>query len=208
MSSKAQKRVQKLTAFQLVDGIEPVVFSLCAEDKSDVERTKAWLQAQIEFEQSEKVIREECISELEEAEVKKFSDLQKKFQVSVIYKPPDPSIRILGLTRDVMAVSGEIETIINRVKDRKKKERTAELTGNLVEWRYETAGIMVAFNKMINLELEEAKTDRKDKITIQMHGQLFAVSIKHEKATDTQGNQIRIQRFVKHGNGAFCCNVY
>ncbi|XP_073490642.1 protein mono-ADP-ribosyltransferase PARP14-like [Aquarana catesbeiana] len=198
MPLKAPKPAQKLAAFQLMDGIEPVVFRLCAEDKGSVDRTKAWLQQMIDNEQAEKVITEECISELEEAEVKKISDLQKKFQVSVIYKPPDPSIRIVGLTRDVLPVSGEIEMIINRVKDRKNREQAAELTGKLVEWRYDNGGTMVPFDKMTNLELEEAKNDNKVQITIQVGGNQNTVSLQGETVIDMHGNQIQIQRVLKH----------
>ncbi|XP_077305886.1 protein mono-ADP-ribosyltransferase PARP14-like [Lithobates pipiens] len=188
----------KLPAFQLMEGIEPVAFSLCGEDKRSVDRTKAWLLQLIDNEQAEKVITEECISELEEAEVQKISDLQKKFQVSVIYKPPDPSIRIVGLTRDVLPVSGEIETIINLVKDRKNRERAAELTGKLVEWRYGNGRTMVPFGKMTNLELEEAKNDNKVQITIQIQENQYTVSLQGETAIDKRGNQIQIQRVVKH----------
>ncbi|XP_073490626.1 protein mono-ADP-ribosyltransferase PARP14-like isoform X2 [Aquarana catesbeiana] len=196
--SSAPKPAQKLAAFQLMDGIEPVVFSLCAEDKGSVDGTKAWLQQMIDNEQAEKVITEEFISELEEAEVKKISDLQKKFQVSVIYKPPDPSLRIVGLTRDVLPVSGEIEMIINRVKDRKNREQAAELTGKLVEWRYDNGGTMVPFDKMTNLELEKAKNDKKVQITIQIRGNQYTVSLQGETAIDEHGNQIQIQRVLKH----------
>ncbi|XP_040214270.1 LOW QUALITY PROTEIN: protein mono-ADP-ribosyltransferase PARP14-like [Rana temporaria] len=198
MPPKASKRVQKLTAFQLMDGIEPVVFSLCAEDKRSVEKTKAWLHKMIDSEQAEKVITEECISELEEAEVQKISDLQKSFQVSVIYKPADPSIRIVGLTRDVLPVSGEIEKVINRVKDRNNRERAAELTGKLVEWSYDNGGTMIPFDKVTNLELEEAKNDKTAQITIQIRGNQYTVSVQRETATDQRGNQIQIQRVLKH----------
>uniref|UniRef100_A0AAV3A3H0 Poly [ADP-ribose] polymerase n=1 Tax=Pyxicephalus adspersus TaxID=30357 RepID=A0AAV3A3H0_PYXAD len=201
MSPKFEKpvqQVQKLSAFQLVDGIEPVIFSLCAEDKGNMERTKAWLQKKIEYEQAEKVIREECISELEEAEVQNISDLQKKYQVSVIYKPPDPSMRVMGLTRDVLVVSGEIEMIINRVKDKKSQERAAELTGNLVEWRYVNGGNMVPFDKLTNLKLEEAKIDSKVQMTVQVRAQQYTINFRKEIATDQNGKQIQIQRVVKH----------
>ncbi|XP_073490634.1 protein mono-ADP-ribosyltransferase PARP14-like [Aquarana catesbeiana] len=203
MPPKVPKPAQKLAAFQLMDRdigmmIEPVVFSLCAEDKGNVDRTKAWLQQMIDSEQAEKVITEECISELEEAEVKKLSDLQKKFQVSVIYKPPDPYIRIVGLTRDVLPVYVEIEMIINRVKDTKSRKRAAELTGKLVEWRYDNGGTMVPFDKMTNLELEEEKNDKKVQITIQIRGNQYTVSLQGETAIDMHGNQTQIQRVLKH----------
>ncbi|XP_068102327.1 protein mono-ADP-ribosyltransferase PARP14-like isoform X2 [Hyperolius riggenbachi] len=195
---KVEKPVQKLSAFQLVEGIEPVIFSLCAEDQENVDQTKAWLQKQIDCDQAEKVIKDECISELEDTEMQKICDLQKQFQVSVIYQPPDLSIKILGLTRDVMVVSSEIETIINRAKDRKIRERSAELTSKLVEWRYKHGGNMVAFDKMINLELEEAKYGNQPQITVQSHGKLITVNLLTVQAKDQHGNQVQIERAVRH----------
>ncbi|XP_068102386.1 protein mono-ADP-ribosyltransferase PARP14-like [Hyperolius riggenbachi] len=199
-SPKAKKPVQKLSAFQLVEGIEPVIFSLCAEDQEKVDKTKAWLKKQIEYEQAEKVIKDECISELENTEMQKISDLQKKFQVSVTYQPPDPSIKILGLTRDVLMVSSEIETIINRAKNRKLKERSAELNSKLVEWRYKHGGNMVAFDKMINLDLEEAKEGNTAQITVQIWGNQYTVDLRRQIATDQHGKQIEIERVEKNDN--------
>ncbi|XP_075037347.1 LOW QUALITY PROTEIN: protein mono-ADP-ribosyltransferase PARP14-like [Mixophyes fleayi] len=198
VSPKPKKPTQKLTAFQLEDNIQPVTFSFCAEEKKDVDRMKKWLQDQIEYEQAEKVITEEWISELEISEMQKISDLQKKFQVSVAYKPPDPSIRISGLTRDVMDVSGEIQTIINRVRDRKTRERAAELTGNLVQWKYESGSNVVPFDIIANLELEEAKAGDKKHITVQSQGKEFTVNLQTGTAKDKQGNRVQIERVLKH----------
>ncbi|XP_063788866.1 protein mono-ADP-ribosyltransferase PARP14-like [Pseudophryne corroboree] len=195
---KPKKPVQKLTAFQLMDNIKPVTFSFCAEDKNSVERTKTWLQQQIEQEQAERVLTEEWISELEVTEMQTISNLQKEFQVSVVYKPPDPSIYISGITRDVMNASSEIQKILNTVRDRKTRERAAELTGNLVEWRYECASKMSPFDKMANLELEEAKSANKTQITVWTQGKEFTVDLQKETASDKQGNQVRIERGLKH----------
>ncbi|KAM9305745.1 protein mono-ADP-ribosyltransferase PARP14-like [Gastrophryne carolinensis] len=194
---KAVKPPQKLSAFQLMEGIEPVVFSLCAEEKASVDKTKAWLLQQIEYEQAERVITEECISELEDVEFQKISNLQKQYQVKVIYKPPNPSIKITGLTRDVLAVTGDIEKIINRVKDKKHKEQAADLTAKLVEWQYSHGGSMVPFDKLTNLELEDAKKANLKRVTIQSHGTQLTVNIQNETATDRHGNQVEIQRIDK-----------
>ncbi|KAG8547822.1 hypothetical protein GDO81_027392 [Engystomops pustulosus] len=198
---KAQKvAVQKLTAFQLLDNIDPVIFSLCSDDVEKVQRTKQWLQQQIEAEQMECPLTDEGISELEESEYEKILDLQRRFQVSVVYKPPDPCIRIFGLTRDVFRVQGEIQKIINCVKDRKSRERAAELTGNLVEWRYRRGPNISLFSEMVNLELEEARNANKTSITVQNQNLKMTVDLTNMTATDTHGNQLEIERALKHGD--------
>ncbi|KAG9469304.1 hypothetical protein GDO78_020875 [Eleutherodactylus coqui] len=197
---KTQKQpVQKLTAFQLLDNIEPVIFSLCSDDKEKVLKTKQWLQQQIEYEQTETTLTDEYVSELEQSEYEKILSLQRKFQVSVVYKPPDPSIRISGLTRDVLEVFNGIQKIVNCVKDRKSRERAAELTGNLVEWRYyEHGSNMIAFDSMANLELEEAKNANKAHVTVQSRNKKITVDLKNLRCTDTHGNWMGIQRTLKH----------
>lgn len=62
---------------------------------------------------------------------------------------------------------------------------------------------MVPFDKMTNLELEEAKNDKKVQITIQIRGNQNTVSLQGETAIDKHGNQIQIQRVLKHGNMTF-----
>ncbi|XP_068103539.1 protein mono-ADP-ribosyltransferase PARP14-like [Hyperolius riggenbachi] len=196
---RAKKPVQKLRAFHLVEGIESVIFSLCAEHKEKVDKTKAWLRKQIKYDQFENKIKDEFISELEDTEMQKISDLHKKFQVSLIYKPPNPSIKILGSTLDVFMVSDTIETIINQAKDRKMRERSAELTSKLVEWRYKDGGNMVAFDKMVNLDLEEAKDWNTAHITVQIWGNPYTVDLQRLIATDQHGKQIQIERVLKNG---------
>ncbi|XP_040197920.1 protein mono-ADP-ribosyltransferase PARP14-like [Rana temporaria] len=120
------KPVPKLSSFHMVIGVEPVIFSLCANEKENLNKTKTWLQEFIKSAQTEKVITEECVVEIEEADKQKIFDLQKTFQVSVTYKPPDPSIQIVGLTQDVMSVSEEITVILNRIKENKNRARAAE----------------------------------------------------------------------------------
>ncbi|XP_075685112.1 protein mono-ADP-ribosyltransferase PARP14-like [Rhinoderma darwinii] len=204
LKPKIQKKpVQKLTAFQLLDNIEPVIFSLCSDDKEKVHKTKQWLQQQIAYEQTETTLTDESVSELEESEYEKILNLQRKFQVSLVYTPPDPSIRISGLTRDVLHVSSEIQKIVNRVKDRKSRERAAELTGNLVEWRYEHGSNMIPFDIMVNLELEEEKNANKTSVAVQSRNRTITVNLKNLTATDQHGNQIQIERTLKHEETSF-----
>ncbi|XP_075173094.1 protein mono-ADP-ribosyltransferase PARP14-like isoform X2 [Anomaloglossus baeobatrachus] len=193
-----KKPVQKLTAFQLLDNIDPVVFSLCSDNQEKIDQTKQWLQKQIEQEQMETTLTDESVVELEDSEYQKILTLQKRLQVSVVYRPPDPSIHISGLTRDVYVASNEIQKIVNCVKDRKSRERAAELTANLVEWRHQQGSNMVAFHDMANLELEEARNASKTSVTVQSRNQRITVDPKNLTATDRHGNQIAIERVLKH----------
>ncbi|KAM3917236.1 LOW QUALITY PROTEIN: protein mono-ADP-ribosyltransferase PARP14-like [Leptodactylus fuscus] len=199
---KVQKKptVQKLTAFQLQDNIEPVTFCLCSDNKEMLHKTKQWLQQQIEFEQMKTKLTDEGVSELEKSEYDKILNLQRKFQVSVVYTPPEPSIHISGLTRDVHQVFHEIQKIVNCVKERKNQERAAELTGNLVEWRYQRGSRMVAFDIMANLVLEEANNAKKPHVTVQSNSQKITVNLKNLTATDQHGSQMEIERVLKHEN--------
>ncbi|XP_069588670.1 protein mono-ADP-ribosyltransferase PARP14-like isoform X2 [Ranitomeya imitator] len=193
-----KKPVQKLTAFQLLDNLDPVVFSLCSNDQEKIVRTKQWLQKQIEQEQTETTLTDESVAELEDGDYQKILALQRKFQVSVVYRPPDPSIHISGLTRDVLCINNEIQKIVNCLKDRKSRERAAELTANLVEWRHQHGANMAVFEDMANLELEEARNANKSSVTIQSGNQKITVDPKNLMATDSHGNRITIERVLKH----------
>ncbi|XP_073408013.1 protein mono-ADP-ribosyltransferase PARP14-like isoform X2 [Dendrobates tinctorius] len=193
-----KKPVQKLTAFQLLDNLDPVVFSLCSNDQEKIVRTKQWLQQQIEQEQTETTLTDESVAELEDGDYQKILALQRKFQVSVVYRPPDPSIHISGLTRDVLCVNNEIQKIVNCLKDRKSRERAAELTANLVEWRHQHGANMAVFEDMVNLELEEARNANKSSVTIQSRNQKITIDPRNLTATDSHGNQITIERVLKH----------
>ncbi|XP_073503654.1 protein mono-ADP-ribosyltransferase PARP14-like [Phyllobates terribilis] len=193
-----KKPVQKLTAFQLLDNLDPVVFSLCSDDQEKIVRTKQWLQQQIEQEQTETTLTDESVAELEDSDYQKILTLQRKFQVSVVYRPPDPSIHISGLTRDVLFINNEVQKIVNCVKDRKSRERAAELTANLVEWRHQHGANMAVFEDMANLELEEARNANKSSVTVQSRNQRITVDPKNLTATDRHGNQITIERVLKH----------
>ncbi|XP_077129486.1 protein mono-ADP-ribosyltransferase PARP14-like [Ranitomeya variabilis] len=193
-----KKPVQKLTAFQLLDNLDPVVFSLCSNDQEKIVRSKQWLQQQIEQEQTEITLTDESVAELEDGDYQKILALQRKFQVSVVYRPPDPSIHISGLTRDVLCVNNEIQKIVNCLKDRKSRERAAELTANLVEWRHQHGANMAVFEDMANLELEEARNANKSSVTVQSCNQKITVDLKNLTATDSHGNRITIERVLKH----------
>ncbi|KAG8430907.1 hypothetical protein GDO86_019771 [Hymenochirus boettgeri] len=192
-----KKPTQKLTAFQLMDNIDPAIIHLCADNRESVSRTRSWLEKLILEEQGENILQDEWIAEFEERDKRVLSDLQKKLQVSLEYNPVRSTVKVTGLTRDVMEASRTIQTMVNQIRDNKSKEREAELFSNLVEWRYHNGRNMVSFDKLTNLQIEEATNDGKTNIVVSDNGRQLTINTKARSATDSQGNAVEIERAMK-----------
>uniref|UniRef100_A0A1B8XXG5 Poly [ADP-ribose] polymerase n=1 Tax=Xenopus tropicalis TaxID=8364 RepID=A0A1B8XXG5_XENTR len=193
-----KKPTQKLTAFQLTDNIDPAIIHLCAANKQEVSDTRLWLGKLILDEQSEEVLQDEWVGDFEEAEQQALSDLQKRLQVFIEYEPSTPSVKVSGLTRDVMEATKEIQAMIKQIRDQRTTEREAELYSNLVEWSYHDGRRMVPFDKLTNLQLEEAASEKKRQVTVRVKGMELTVDINNRKATDSRGNTKEIRRVAKH----------
>ncbi|XP_075466033.1 protein mono-ADP-ribosyltransferase PARP14-like isoform X2 [Ascaphus truei] len=195
---RKRKPAQKLSAFELTDNIEPAVFHLCGESKESVKNTSSWLEKRILDEQEENVLTGEWVADFQEREVQMLSELQKRFQVSIEYKSAGSSVRVAGLTRDVMKASREIQDMINKIRDKKTEEREAELCSNIVQWRYHDGATWVKFNKLTNLQLEEAASEKTRGIRVSISGRQYSVNMATKSATDSQGNAMGIERVPIH----------
>ncbi|OCT63241.1 protein mono-ADP-ribosyltransferase PARP14 [Xenopus laevis] len=193
-----KKPIQKLTAFQLTDNTDPAIIHLCAAAKKDVTDTRKWLEKLIVEEQCENDLQEEWVADFEETERQTLSDLQKRLQISIEYEPSTPSVKVSGLTRDVMEATKEIQGMIKQIRDKKTKEREAELFSNLVEWHYHDGRRMVPFDKLTNLKLEEAASENQSLVTVRVNGMELTVDIGNRSATDPHGNTKEISRVAKH----------
>ncbi|KAM8933425.1 protein mono-ADP-ribosyltransferase PARP14-like [Pelodytes ibericus] len=196
------KPPQKLTAFQLMDNIEPANFQLCAGSETSLRDTESWLENRILHEQTENVITDEWIADFEVSDRQKFSELQKRLQVCVEYKPASSTVRVSGLTRDVMHAVTEINSMISKLKDKKNKEREADLLSNMVEWTYQDGAAVIPFDKFTNLELENADR-QKTTINVSINRKSFTVNTQSKSATDNQGNSVTIKRVNKHEEQSF-----
>ncbi|XP_077305871.1 protein mono-ADP-ribosyltransferase PARP14-like isoform X2 [Lithobates pipiens] len=185
--------------FELKENIEPAIFQLCAESQGAVDKTKAWLLDLIMKEQYKNIITDDWIQEFDEKEREALFQLQKTHQVTLIIDLPNFTVKILGLSRDVLEVSNKIQDMIKNVRDKKTREREAELCGNLVEWGYLNGSNFTPFDKMTNMELEKAKNENRQSIPMNINGAKYTVIVELLSARDPRGNTVKLQRNSKHG---------
>ncbi|XP_053568061.1 protein mono-ADP-ribosyltransferase PARP14 [Bombina bombina] len=184
--------------FELKENIEPAIFQLCSDNKKNVTDTSSWLENLILKEQHENTITDDWIKDFEEEEHQILLDIQKNYQVTISFECTGSSIKVSGLTRDVLEISNKIQELIKKIRERKIMKREAELCSNLVEWRYQEGGNSIAFNIMTNLELEKAKNENRQSLTIDIKGVKYTVNMELKSAIDSMGNQVNIERIPKH----------
>ncbi|XP_063285224.1 protein mono-ADP-ribosyltransferase PARP14 isoform X1 [Pelobates fuscus] len=184
--------------FELKEDIDPAIFHVCGESKERVKDTVAWLRGLILKEQYEQIIKDDWIKDFGRQELEKLRDLQKKFHVTVSFALHDSKVIVAGLTRDVLRMSNEIQTLINDVRDKKSREREAQLYGNLVEWRYHDGTKFIPFDIMMNMELEKAKVQNQQSPTVDIRGVKHTVNMELKSASDGKGNTVKIERVSKN----------
>ncbi|KAG9468419.1 hypothetical protein GDO78_022780 [Eleutherodactylus coqui] len=186
--------------FELRDNIEPVIYHLCAENKEAVRNASSWLQDLILRQQLEKLITDDWILEFGDKEQEIIAELQKTLHVTVNIDLPSNTIKVSGLTEDVVNLTDQIQDMIKKVREKKTKEREAELCSNLVEWRYYDGSNFVPFDQMTNLELEKAKNKKTLNLNIDLAGVNYTVVMELSSMWDPTGKEMAIQRFPKHEN--------
>ncbi|OCT63243.1 hypothetical protein XELAEV_18044341mg [Xenopus laevis] len=194
-SKKAEP--EKPDLFILKENIEPAIFHLCGEDKEQVMKASDWLKDILLKELNEIVLSDDWIRDFEEEEHKKLTDLQKKYPVSISIDSLNSTLKVSGLSRDVLEITKEIHVIIKEVNDRKTREREAELYSNLVEWKYHTGSGMVPFDKMSNLDLEKAINESRQSLMVDVAGIKHTVNMEMKTASDAKGNKVNIVRMPK-----------
>ncbi|XP_071978246.1 protein mono-ADP-ribosyltransferase PARP14-like isoform X2 [Engystomops pustulosus] len=185
--------------FELRENIEPAVFHLCAGTRNDVRDASSWLQDLILREQHQNLITDDWILEFDEKDHHILSQDQRKLGVSVSFQAPGSTVKISGLTRDVLEMTNIIQDMIKKVREKKTREREAELCSNLVEWRYHDGTRTVAFDRMINLDLEKAKDKTIPTLDIEVQGVTYTVVLELKSMRDPKGNEMKIERVSKHG---------
>ncbi|XP_031749750.1 protein mono-ADP-ribosyltransferase PARP14 [Xenopus tropicalis] len=196
---KSTKRPLKAKSVDFTETVEPVVFQLCGISKDSVTQASKWLQELILKEQSENVISWEWPEGFSVHEKRKLYDLQAKHQVTIKLEP-QPSktlIRINGLNSDVLKVSREVQAMMEKIKDKKTKEREAELCSTLVEWKYHNGVKFEAFNKITNMELEKNRNNVQQTVTVCIKGETFNVDFINKCVRNNQGKSLSIQRAPK-----------
>ncbi|KFV82540.1 Poly [ADP-ribose] polymerase 14, partial [Struthio camelus australis] len=178
-----------------------VTFQICGESQKNVDDAATWIMNLILKEQCENVISDELIESFDQRQMKTLADLQRTKHVTIQLEinQSSPHIKISGISRDVYSVSVEVQNMIQKLKDTQEEQSKAELVYNLVEWRYPGSNdTFVAFDKLTNMQLEDAKIAKKTHVTVKIKNKDYKVDLNTLHANDDQGTTIRIQRVPKN----------
>ncbi|KAM3917234.1 protein mono-ADP-ribosyltransferase PARP14 isoform 2-T2 [Leptodactylus fuscus] len=186
--------------FELRENIEPAIFHLCADTSDGVTGASRRLEDLILKEQHENLITDDWILEFDQQDHHTLSQDQRRLEVFVSFESPGSTVKIIGLTRDVLEMTNKIQNMIKKVRVKKTKEREAELCSNLVEWRYFDGTKFVPFDRMTNLDLEKAKNTKTQNVTIDLAGVTYTVVMELKSMLDPRGNKKEIERVSKHGH--------
>ncbi|KAM5281104.1 protein mono-ADP-ribosyltransferase PARP14-like [Ctenodactylus gundi] len=177
---------------------EVAIFQVCGENRECVDKTIAWLQNLITKEQCPYSSEDKCLKDFDEREVRELNELQKRLNITISLDLKRPSIRVLGISRDVMQARDKIEEMIRRVKAAKEKEDRAECVGEFIEWHYGDGDTFQRFDKLTSLHLEDARRVKDKTVDVTINSRRYTVDLNTCTATSALGRPLTVRRVMKH----------
>ncbi|XP_028919137.1 protein mono-ADP-ribosyltransferase PARP14 isoform X1 [Ornithorhynchus anatinus] len=199
-SKQTQKAASKKKTF-LQKESEGSVFQLCGPTEKKVDAAASWLRDRILKESSENTISDDLLEEFDPGEEAALKELQEFHRVQLKEDSPT-SLRVSGLTRDVLVVCNKIQELLRQLRTAKEEEAKAELCSRLVRWQRSEGGQPVPFDKLTNLALETAHKEGKV-ISVLVNQQELQVDFSAMQVTGYQGNSWPIQRVSLQGGKLF-----
>lgn len=176
---------------------ESAVFQVCGENVKCVDHALSWLQDLIKKEQWPYCNEDEYIRYFDVKEYQELNELQKKLNISIFLERERPLIEVFGITTDVIQARNAIEDMIKRVRSSKEQEYLADRTYDYVEWQYQDSNTFQSFDKITNMQLEDAKKQKKKTIDVKINHQSYTVDLNTCIATDAKGKTLLVQRYAK-----------
>ncbi|XP_023613124.1 poly [ADP-ribose] polymerase 14-like isoform X1 [Myotis lucifugus] len=176
---------------------ESAIFQVCGENETSVENALSCLQNLMEKEQSLYISEEECIKDFDEKEYQELNKLQKDLNICVDLDHQKPLIKVSGISRDVEQARNAVEEMIKTVRSAKEQESRADYITEFVEWQYIHGNTFRSFDKITNMNLEEARKKQRKTVDVQINNQNYTVDMKTCIATGANGHILQIQRITK-----------
>ncbi|XP_007175686.2 protein mono-ADP-ribosyltransferase PARP14 [Balaenoptera acutorostrata] len=193
----SSKSPPKQTPLVLEKKTESAVFQVCGENVKSVEKVFFWIQDLIQKEQCPYTSEDECIKNFDVKEYQELNELQKKLNISISLDRERPLIEVSGITKDVIQVRNAIEDMIKRVRLSKEQEYLADRTSDFVEWQYKDDNKFHSFDKITNMQLEDAKKQKRKTIDVKINHQSYTVDLETYIATDANGKSLPVGRRTK-----------
>ncbi|XP_023557992.1 poly [ADP-ribose] polymerase 14 [Octodon degus] len=192
----SKPRIQK-KPLVLEKKVELAVFQVCGENQTSVDQAITWLKNLIKKEQCSYNNTDECLRDFDEKEYNKLNELQKTLNITISLDRKKPSMEVLGISRDVMEARDKIEEMIKKVRWAKEEENRADCISEFIEWQYGDGNTFRRFDKMTNLQLEDARKAKKTLTVININSQSYTVNVKACTATGAGGANVILQRIKK-----------
>ncbi|XP_006884365.1 PREDICTED: poly [ADP-ribose] polymerase 14 [Elephantulus edwardii] len=176
---------------------ESAVFQVCGDNERNIRNAISWIQDLIEKEQFTYTNEDECIRDFDEKNDQELKTLQKTLNIDLFLDYQKPLIKVCGITRDVMTASRMIEDIIKRVRGAKEQESQANCISEFIEWQYNDNNTFCSFDKMTNLQLENAKRAKQKTVSVKIKNQSYTVDLHTRTATSANGHSLPVQRLCK-----------
>ncbi|KAF6120826.1 poly(ADP-ribose) polymerase family member 14 [Phyllostomus discolor] len=176
---------------------ESAVFQVCGENEKRVDSALACIQDLIKNELSIYTSEDECIKDFDKKEHQELTKLTEKLSISISWDARTPSIKVTGISRDVEEAGKAIEEMIRTVRAAREQESRADYVSEFVEWQYNDNNAFHNFDKMTNLQLEDAKKAKKSTVNVKINNQSYTVDLKSYVATDAKGHSLPVQRLTK-----------
>ncbi|KAL0993426.1 hypothetical protein UPYG_G00107720 [Umbra pygmaea] len=194
-------RPPKNESFVLVDKeIDPACFHICGDSQAKVNEAKQWVEDLVLKEQHSTSIKDDAIRSLSFSDNQRILEMQKSMRVRVQedLQSPEASLTIMGVTKDVLQLTSEIEKMLRRVRDENDLKSRAEVASNVVEWQYQLqSGQYQSFNIIDNFRLEQANVRKDNYFKVSIEGEEYKISLPNGPATDIDGNSLNIRRIDK-----------
>ncbi|XP_049733945.1 protein mono-ADP-ribosyltransferase PARP14 [Elephas maximus indicus] len=188
---------KKQAALVLEKKTESAIFQVCGENEKNVRGAISWIQDLIEKEQFTHTSEDKCIRNFDEKEYQELNELQKSFNIKISLDLKKPSIQVSGICRDVVTAASTIEEMIKRVRAYTEQESRADCISEFIEWQYTNGNSFYPFDKMTNLQLEDARRAKRKTVDVKIHNRNYEVDLLSMTATGGGGYSLPIQRLVK-----------
>ncbi|ELK18092.1 Poly [ADP-ribose] polymerase 14 [Pteropus alecto] len=177
--------------------IESAIFQVCGRNEEYVENALAWIQDAIEKEQFLYTSEEEHIKDFREKEYQELTKLQKNLNIAIHLDTERPLIEVSGISRDVEQARISIEKMMKTVRLTKEQEFRADYISEVIAWQYNDNNTLHYFDKVTNLQLEDAKKKNIKTLVVKINHQKYTVDLNTYVATDAKGHSLPVQRLKK-----------
>lgn len=176
---------------------ESAIFQVCGENEKNVENALTWIQDMIKMEQGLYTSEEEHIKDFEEKEYQELTKLQKKLNIAISLDTERPLIEVSGISRDVEQARNAIEKMMKTVRLTKEQEFRADCISEVIAWQYNDNKTFHHFDKVTNLQLEDARRKNIKTLVVKINHQKYTVDLNTYVATDAKGHSFPVQRLTK-----------